>query len=176
MTKHAPLPSVAGDDVVVTFDIDGVIAGGRYIPEWERFPEVYMELPLLDPSAPEVIHEVAKKYSVYLISSRSYPQALSSTRLWLNKVGFYMPDFSGVLVGLTPHQKAAMASLLGSVMHLDDDWRVVWDMGEAGVLFDGDSEWVYPPDKETIKLMRKIHGWDAVMKTVDDHARKARNP
>lgn len=110
--------------MILTCDVDGVIAGGEFIPEWERYPERYLSLPLLEEDIPHQIHKLAAKHSLYLLSSRKFPNALDYTRLWLNQSGFSLTDFCGVLVGLGAKEKVMVAQALHSNLHFDDDFRV----------------------------------------------------
>jgi hypothetical protein len=121
--------------MIVSLDIDGVLAGGEYIPEWDRTNgAAYAALPLIDPQIPEYIHAIAKRHSVYLISSRQFPGALDTTRLWLNKQRFCMTDFCGVIVGLNHTTKIEMVKLLRATLHFDDDYRVIEPLGTTGLL------------------------------------------
>ena len=110
--------------MILTIDIDGVLAGGEYIPEWERIPERYLSLPLLEPDLPNTIHKLARKHSLYLLSSRKFDHALDYTRLWLEQSGFAMTDFCGVMVGLNPQRKRIIFDLLHADYHIDDDYRM----------------------------------------------------
>ena len=123
--------------MILTIDIDGVLAGGEYIPEWERYPERYLTLPLIEEGLPSLIHKLARKHSLYLLSSRAFPNALDYTRLWLEKVGFASADFCGVVVGAGKTEKVVLTQLLQATIHIDDDYRVVdkLERGDVGAPF-----------------------------------------
>lgn len=151
--------------MILTFDIDGVVCGGEFIPEWERYPETYLNLPVLDPILPAYFHDLAKKYSLYLISSRKFPNALDITKLWLNKNDFCPTDFSGVIVGLQYEEKVKMVRLLQSILHVDDDFRVTGPLGLKGCLLLHDSIKVhYPWSSKAVEAGHVVyHDWKDVL-------------
>jgi hypothetical protein len=115
---------------IISFDLDGVLVGGRYIPEWDRTPEVYNSLPPADPTAADILWELESKFHTYYVSSRRFENALEVSMEWLLDHGF--PCGYGVIVG--QHNKPEMLRLLGVSVHFDDDPRVVMAYPSVGVL------------------------------------------
>lgn len=143
---------------VISFDIDGVIAGGRYTPEWDRTPNHYLGLPLVDSRIPEILKRLAKDdWNIYLVSARRYEDALSSTRLWLER---HRISVAGVLVGVPRLLKGSVIEILHAEKHFDDDLSVVKMIhGGRGVLFYS-PEWDYR--QEDLEGVPVVNDWDGV--------------
>jgi hypothetical protein len=116
---------------IISFDLDGVLVGGNYIPEWDRKPEIYRSLPAANPNAYEVLWELANKFQIYYVSSRCFDSALQVSYEWLFDNGFPLGP-GGVIVG--QRNKPEMLRLLGVSVHFDDDPRVVLAYPSVGVL------------------------------------------
>lgn len=142
----------------ITLDIDGVVAGGNYIPEWDRRVEVYSTLPLLDPMIPEYLDELCRRFHVYFVSGRCFPGALEITRMWLSKfLPLYMP--AGVVTGVHYFDKPRMTKLLKSVVHVDDDPRVINGLAwSKGVWFET-PVWATP----IRPFHQRVGGWAELM-------------
>lgn len=149
---------------VICFDIDGVIAGGKYIPDWDRYPEHYLKLPLIDPSIPSIMTKLADIYNIYLVSTRRYKDALSTTREWLEKNKLDLKLFSGVIVGIPRLMKSPIIEALGAKLHVDDDLTIVKSiLGGRGVLF-WSGEWNYrPSDYTNVPVM---YSWEELYKSL----------
>lgn len=146
---------------VLSLDIDGVIAGGSYIPDWDRYPEHYLKLPLVDPYIPAYIQALAKYYNIYLVSTRRYKDALSTTRAWLMMNNIDLGLLSGVIVGIPRLMKCMIVEALTAVAHIDDDLTIVKSiLGGKGILYWSD-EWHYrPKDYEGVSI---VGGWDEIV-------------
>lgn len=156
---------------IITFDVDGVLAGGGFIPEMDRRPEVYEDLPLLDLRAPDILNELTRKYSVYIVSSRRFENALDVTRRWLNKHGFHLSWLSGVLCVDGAKEKVKAIHLLGSRLHVDDSPEVLDSLDCWGVLFLGlDKQYWWAAAKEGKYSDRLItcYSWGDLSKCIPD--------
>lgn len=149
---------------VVSFDIDGVVAGGKYIPEWDRDTQHYSKLPLLDDKIPRILKRLSKNWNIYLVSTRRYEDALTSTRGWLERFGI---EVAGVIVNVPRLLKGPVVEILKAEMHFDDDLSVVKMIhGGRGVLFYG-PEWAYR--KEDLEGVRVVNDWDGVERVLGRH-------
>ncbi len=144
---------------VLTFDCDGVLAGGHYIPAWDRYPETYAALPLQDAAAPRVLDKLAESYNIYFVSGRRFPGALDTTRRWMANNGIDLSHIAGVIVGQPRLLKAQMAEALGAALHFDDDPKVVEMMGVRGVRYKS-AEW--PGHEHYAKNWPVVASWSEV--------------
>lgn len=162
------------DRPIISFDIDGVVAGGNYIPEWDRRPEIYKELPILDERARDVIYNLSWKYNIYFVSSRKFPNALRTSVDWLYGRGFNPSSrCCGVICyGKTPLEKPLILSALGSRLHFDDHPGIVAGYSGRAALFindrEVDSQWPgtdYWVDSGKVPVVR---GWGEVEGFVEE--------
>lgn len=147
---------------IISFDIDGVIAGGGYIPEMDRKPEVYEELLLLDPSIPEIINNLCRRYSVYIISARRFENALEVTRLWLHKKGFNLSWLCGVMCLPSWDSKIQTILSINPSIHIDDSPMMLKPLPVlCQVLFMGPyNDW--PGIEEYSQQVCTVYNWQEV--------------
>lgn len=126
---------------VISFDIDGVIAKGGYIPEWDRKPKVYEKLDLMDPRVPYIVNDLTRRFSVYIISARRFENALDTTRRWLVEKGFYLHWLCGVMCLRGWEEKEAVLRALQPAFHIDDAPRFVRCVPGGVLYYDGESDW-----------------------------------
>lgn len=131
---------------LITVDVDGVLAGGGYIPAWDRKPEIYESLSLLDPACPSIINELTRTYNVYVVSSRKFPNALDVTRRWLNEHGFYLSWLAGVVCAAGAPAKSAVIDLLRPRVHIDDSPELLRGLQCSKLLFLGNTKKYWWPD------------------------------
>lgn len=137
---------------ILTLDIDGVVAGGRYLPEWDRTPSIYAALPIFDTYTRQAIQEIAPHVHLYYVSSR--PMTLMDTTLaWLEREIGEMGR--GVLLGISPFYKPEVLTHIHTDLHVDDNPSIVWPLGKRGVWMIND-EWPNAPTahKELYKASR----------------------
>jgi hypothetical protein len=106
---------------VISFDVDGVVASGGFIPVEERSAERYEKCTLLDLEIPRYINQLARTHDVYFISSRNHVNALDSTHEWLYEAGIYMDYIKGTICGIPAYNKPFLCRMLGVSAHFDDD-------------------------------------------------------
>ena len=124
----------------VCVDIDGVVVGGIYIPEWDRQPSIYSELQSIDGACNALWH-LNNKHRIYYVTSRSFINANITTIDWLKKHNF--PLGCGVITSIPSAEKFLIAKSLGAAYHVDDNPSIVTSMigtGVQGVLFVGRDE------------------------------------
>ena len=142
----------------ISFDIDGVIAGGHYLQWWDRMPETYAALPVIE-GAIDGLTRLTDRYNVYLVSGRRFADALTITRIWLREKGLDLRDLCGVIVGIPRMLKPIVIESLGSQLHFDDDPKVTQMLGVRGVWFEG-KEW--PGWEELVQDSLKVKTWQDV--------------
>lgn len=108
---------------VITCDIDGVIAGGGYIPPAKRTAEFYATLPLLDPDAPRIINKWGDKYTWCFITGRSFENCDIVTNTWLDEQG--INSYDKLIPFIAQSYKGPVAAHLRSTLHIDDDWSAI---------------------------------------------------
>ena len=117
----------------VSFDVDGVIAGGDWIPEWDRKPEIYSELPVLDPMISGYLESLMYNFNLYFVSARSYVGATYNTRRWLiNNCDLPKRAISGVICAeeYTSRKerkafKIDVIRALNPIIHMDDEPEIL---------------------------------------------------
>lgn len=125
---------------ILTFDIDGVLTDGRYIPPELRTAEYYITIPIL-PGAATAINKLSSFSTIYFVSSRRTGEPVQYTKLWLEHNGVEMQRLGGVICDITPLHKAILCTSLGSRLHFDDDPRAVAEFrGDRAVFVEG-GEW-----------------------------------
>ena len=104
--------------MVVTFDLDGVIADGRYTELHTR--DEYWDLPLHSPQVPEALLRIGMANDVYVITARHYPGATRHVKDWLrfNKVNVNYID--GIITGINWRMKPFVFQALKANWHIDD--------------------------------------------------------
>ena len=110
----------------VSFDVDGVIAGGEWIPAWERHPKNYRELPILSKDVAKYLPEIATWFNVYFVSSRYFDNATRVTKEWLEDT---VPRIAiaGVITGEEYSRldrkayKGRVVQALNPLVHVDDE-------------------------------------------------------
>ena len=113
----------------LSFDMDGVLADGQYVPEEKRTPEFYLTLAPISDLARRTVNALSRNHTVYIISSRHFADATRTTQQWLWRNGFILEDLAGVLCGIPIDQKVDLCNMLGVRYHVDDD-PAMMDYGE----------------------------------------------
>jgi 5'(3')-deoxyribonucleotidase len=146
---------------IITFDCDGVIAGGGYIPREDRRPEVYAALPLLDKSAPDIINDLCQHYGIYIVSARDFEDALNVTKRWLNRNGVDLDWLAGVTC-TSIDSKIKILQALNPLYHFDDAPMILNVLSRSSrVLFSlHGSRWLGAD--EYAKQNRTVRSWQEI--------------
>lgn len=156
--------------MILSFDIDGVLAGGTYIEEWDRKPSTYAELPLLDTEIPHYLASLSLDNDVFVVTSRSFNGAEAVTKAWLEQHNI-LQSITGLLCVQDWVSKIIMANTLKSKLHVDDDWRVIAPLCQRGVLFLGaDKDNWYPWSKRHVHSARAVFSWPKLMEKIESFA------
>lgn len=102
----------------ITFDLDGVIVGGEYEPDWEFNVDKYYNAPTLEQDVKNHLIELSTYYNIYYISARHFTECGLITVQWLLK--HRIPICGGVLVNVPAKDKYKVIAALGSSLHVDD--------------------------------------------------------
>lgn len=150
---------------ILSLDCDGVLADGTYIPEWDRHPEVYRKLKLVDENVPAYLHMLCRKANVYVVSSRCFDNAVDVTRMWLQENGVYLSMLAGVICNIPSDLKPEFVQLLGARLHVDDNPTIVRGMGAMGLLLAlPNSQW---PTNGCGFNLPQVHNWHELYTVVD---------
>lgn len=116
-------------DHIITCDIDGVIADGAYVPAERQNVAGTANLGLADPDVLQYLGILCSYNNVYLLSHRPWLGALRGVKQWLHEIlyagGFSESDLAGVICGIPPERKLALATQLGATYHIDDAPEVI---------------------------------------------------
>lgn len=143
---------------IVTFDLDGVLAEGGYLPPEARTSQNFLKLtPLVEGT---VLIDVVGGLEAWVVTSRA-PEARPATMIWLRK---WFPNcFERVLcVG---GGKVDVVKSIHPILHVDDDVGVVEALlqppnaVDAAVLFDNPSN---PTNQSDTHLLR-VMGWGELL-------------
>src|SRR5271170_7123452 len=129
----------------ISFDVDGVIAEGGWVPPEDRTNKFYNnKKPLNDEVIPSLVH-LSMMYDIYIISTRGHEMANLGLRAWITFcLGLHMDTIAGVITHPWskeeaerdvngPMDKAAVVRSLGVVVHFDDSPAHVMACGDRGV-------------------------------------------
>ena len=165
----------------ISFDCDGVIAAGGYMPVEDRTNRNYAKKPPLNEEVLPSLHWLSTMYDIYVISTRGHENANLGLRGWLHwKLGLELDTIAGVITyphvageNLTnnpdaPMDKAQIVQDLGIVVHFDDDPRHILALPGIGVLVPSDipasiaaaNQFPTAPDWETIRAFLTTPGME----------------
>lgn len=129
----------------ISFDLDGVIAEGGWVPVEERSNKTYYKKGVVSPEVIPTLDLLSILYDIYLISSRGHKDANLGSRAWVHfALGLELDTIAGVITHsgtddtIAPFDKASIVQALGIELHIDDDPRHVEACGNRGVLFVSD--------------------------------------
>lgn len=159
---------------VISFDLDGVIAEGGYMPYEERTEEAYQAKKFIDRKIDLYLNYLADFYDIYIISFRHHEGANLGARQWFMDEHVGMDTLAGVITHPASPEvrdgnhlwKGETARVVGSQFHLDDDPRVVKSC-EVGVLFDptpNELRATFPQDFKGIEAFPSCHTWEEVVR------------
>jgi len=111
---------------VITVDLDGVVVGGNYLPEWDRTCGVYATLPEIPGASEGLRYLKSQGYKIYYLSARRFPDSLNTTHQWLLDHG--CPTGEGIILGVNLSDKMFISRALGSIAHIDDCPRALIDI------------------------------------------------
>jgi hypothetical protein len=149
---------------IISFDCDGVLTSGGFVPPEDRNNKFYCKLDPQEDAIPN-IHWLSTMYDIYIISQRAHPDSNLGLRAWLHWVlGLELDTIAGVITGPsggstpdTPMDKVKIVEALGCVAHFDDNPTHLEGMG-CGVLFPSDM----PESKAAINVYPTVRGWTGV--------------
>lgn len=110
----------------LSFDMDGCLCDGSYVPKEARTPEFYAGVGVAHSLVIPTLNALAKKHTVYIISSRRFPSATRITQKWLWMQGCLVEDLAGVLCGVGIYDKLNLGDILDVQYHIDDDPTVIF--------------------------------------------------
>lgn len=146
------------------FDMDGVIAEGKYTNlaqlQGKDVYDAYARLDALDPSFHKVWDRLVTSHDVYIITSRSGPEALQSVMDWLQAQAVWPPK--GIICGPVGHQsqaafKCPVVDALELDAYFDDNADVVGWM-HRGALVDNPA-W---PENQLANGFNRVHTWTEI--------------
>jgi len=142
----------------ISFDIDGVIAGGNYLPEWDRKPEIYLSLPVMDEYTKPVLNELDNKCDIYYLTSRTFDGDYDITLEWM--INNNIPLGKGLVCRVPGDDKHKVSAALGCDLHIDDRPATVRLCGFWGILFVGrDAAGWWPGTEEAMKVCKTARNW-----------------
>lgn len=152
---------------IISFDCDGVITSGGFVPPGLRTNKHYASLSP-QPGAKEALEFLSHIYDIYIISQRSHKDSNLGLRAWLHWIlGLELDTIAGVITGPSAGaaegiymNKPQIVETLGCLVHFDDNPHHLVGMS-CGVLFPSE----IPESQETAQtnLFPKVSGWDNVM-------------
>ena len=148
---------------IISFDCDGVITPGGYVPTEDRTNAKYAKILPHDDAIPS-LHWLSTLYDIYIISQRSHENSNLGLRAWLHWIlGLELDTIAGVITGPsggaaegTYMDKIQVVDALGSVVHFDDNPHHLEGMSQ-GVLFPSDM----PSSQEAINKYPTVFGGGA---------------
>lgn len=162
----------------ISFDCDGVIAEGGWVPQENRTNKFYCAKQPLNIEVLPSLHWLSTMYDIYVISTRSHKDANLGLRAWLHWVlGLELDTIAGVISfpqedepqnENIPMDKASIIRDLGIVCHFDDDPGHVSSISGVGVLVPSEmphsiaARNILPtaPDWETIRTFLTTPGME----------------
>lgn len=156
---------------IISFDCDGVITPGAFVPPEFRTNKHYCQIVPIEDAVPS-LQWLSTMYDIYIISTRSHTDSNLGLRAWLHWVlGLEMDTLAGVITGPSGGAREAslevegrhmdkprIVSALECVVHFDDRPDVVEAMPGVGVLFPSD----LPGSQEARNIVPTVEGWAGV--------------
>lgn len=152
---------------IISFDCDGVITPGGFVPPELRTNKHYAFLKP-QPGAVEALDFLSNMYDIYIISQRSHENSNLGLRAWCHWIlGLELDKIAGVITGPsagakegTYMNKNLVVETLGCLVHFDDNPHHLVGM-KCGVLFPSDMS--ESQDTAQTNIFPKVFGWDGVM-------------
>lgn len=153
----------------ISFDCDGVIAEGGWVPVEDRNNKFYVRKNPI-PEAIESLQWLSILYDIYVISTRAHEEANLGIRGWLHFIlGLEMDTIAGVIThpwnkGQVEADKngrmdkAQIIRDLGIVIHFDDDPLHVEACGDRGVLVPSEM----PSSIAAVNKLPTAMDWEAI--------------
>lgn len=159
---------------IISFDCDGVITPGAWVPPELRTNKYYASLEPSEDAVPS-LHWLSTLYDIYIISTRSNIDSNLGLRAWLHWVlGLELDTIAGVITGPSGGaregrdgtretgaihmNKAKIVSALECRIHFDDRADVVQSLPGVGVLFPAE----YDENREARNKLPTVKGWEEV--------------
>lgn len=123
----------------ISFDVDGVLTEGGWVPPEDRTNKIYIKKNPLNAEVVPTLQWLSMYYDIYIISSRSHSDANLGLRAWIHFcLGLEMDTIAGVITheeGCDERMdKSRVVDVLGVCVHFDDDPVAVEACGTRGVL------------------------------------------
>jgi len=154
----------------ISFDVDGVIAEGGWVPVEDRNNKFYIKKKPLNEEVIPTLQWLSIFYDIYIISTRAHPEANLGLRAWLHFcLGLEMDTLAGVITHPWSQKqveedkngrmdKATVVDVLGIVVHFDDDPSHVESMGSRGILVPSDM----PHSIAAKNILPTAPDWDTI--------------
>lgn len=145
--------------MILTFDLDGVIADRSHLPADARTEEYFINKTLLEPDVNKYIAKLSKDHVIYIITSRK-TEIYPVTARWLDKQGI-SKYISGLICAGSYQEKADI--MRPYHCHFDDDPRV-FDSYTLGMNF---GYLVDNPDwdlNQNDNYYKRVMNWQEIMK------------
>lgn len=154
----------------ISFDCDGVLAEGGWVPVEDRTNKTYIKKKPLNDEVMPSLQYLSMFYDIYVISTRGHADANLGLRAWLHFIlGLELDTIAGVIthpweqlrVKEDPNgrmDKASVVDALGVVVHFDDCPVHVAACGTRGVLFPSEM----PDSIIAVNLLPTAPDWDTV--------------
>ena len=149
---------------IISFDCDGVITPGGFVPIEMRTNREYAKISPQEDAIPS-LHWLSTMYDIYLVSQRSHIDSNLGLRGWLHWVlGLELDTIAGVITGPsgggregTLMDKVKIVEALECVAHFDDNPHHLVNM-PVGILVPGDME----ESKAAVNTVPTVHGWAGI--------------
>jgi hypothetical protein len=146
---------------IISFDCDGVLTSGGFVPPEERTNAKYAKINPQEDAIPS-LHWLSTLYDIYIISQRSHENSNLGLRAWLHWVlGLELDTIAGVITGPSGGasegiymDKGRIVEALGCVAHFDDNPHHLANLS-VGVLFPSDM----PDSQAAINVYPTVFGW-----------------
>lgn len=151
----------------IGFDMDGVIASGEHLEQPERAYDTYMKLDPMSKDIHKYWKQVLQAHECYIITARSFPDALDSVLDWLNIEGLALPR--GIITAVNQIDKCAIAMAMNLDMHFDDSptvancfWGLPLDNGAFG--FVDNPAW---PRNQAWQNHPRLRSWKEIFERIN---------
>jgi hypothetical protein len=149
---------------IISFDCDGVITPGGFVPPEMRTNKLYAKLDPQEDAIPS-LHWLSTLYDIYIISQRSHTDSNLGLRAWLHWVlGLELDTIAGVITGPSGGasegvlmNKVEVVHALRSLAHFDDNPHHLIDMPQ-GILVPGDME----ESQAARNTLPTVEGWAGI--------------
>lgn len=154
----------------ISFDVDGVIAEGGWVPVENRTNKFYIKKKPLNLEVVPSLQYLSIFYDIFVISTRAHPEANLGLRAWLHFcLGLEMDTIAGVITHPWTAQqteenpngrmdKSLIVDALGCCVHFDDDPGHVEACGSRGVLVPSDM----PHSVAAANVLPTAPNWDTI--------------